>query len=306
MAWNKMGGSTRNAAFLVAATVLFITAVAGLSEQGGKNQDAAGIWDEFVTALKKGEMTSDRLKPYYEPLREPLMGYLKEMRDKAFWEEWQAPEETHRVGNRVHFLIPLTFDDNRATYCFTFITDEERWYFQHLEAITLRLDKVGGLPTSTFPDVDEDTKAHIREEVRWSREILLFNLLAQEKGKDFAFDFFKEGNGYFLAARTWVPFMEPRKAFILYLCWEQANLRGNDVVLEKLEDEEALVRMKTHYFRLYQVTAHLRQWISFEDYRRLFETIWQDCARAAGWNLRIEYLDGEYPAGECRLYFSRR
>ncbi|MFZ2053373.1 MAG: hypothetical protein WAU81_04170 [Candidatus Aminicenantales bacterium] len=268
-------------------------------------QSDVSIWEEFVAALKKGEITPERLRPYYEELRSPLLGYLKEMREKAAWPEWQTPAETHRVGNRAHFLIPLTFDNSRATYCFTFITEDKKWYFQHLEAITIRLDKIGSLPTSTFPDVDEETKAHIREEIRWSREIRLFNLLAREKGKDFAFDFFKEGNGYFLAARTWVPFVEPRKAFVLYLCWEQANLRGNEVALEKLEDDAASIRMRTHYFRLYRVTAHLKQWIPFEDYKRLFETIWQDCARAAGWKLRIEYVDSEYPAGECRLRFSR-
>jgi hypothetical protein len=296
----------RITAFRLAAVVISIMAGLGLSEQGGLNQDAAGIWDEFVAALKKGEVTADRIRPYYPELAKPLLGYLEEMRKKASWEEWRVPEETHRVGNRTHFLIPLTFDKSRATYCFTFISEGGRWYFQHLEAITIRLDKVGSLPTSTFPDVDEETKAHIREEVRWSREIRLFNLLAQEKGKDLAFDFFKEGNGYLLAARTWVPFVEPWKAFVLYLCWEQANLRGNEVVLEKLEDDEAFVRMKTHYFRLYQVTAHLRQWISFEDYKRLFETIWQDCARAAGWTLKIEYVDGEFPAAECRLHFGKK
>ena len=268
-------------------------------------QERGDIWRAFVAALKKGEMTGDRVKPYYEQLRAPILGYLKDMQEKANWEEWTSPEETHRVGDRTHVLIPLTFDGERATYCFTFISEGGDWYFQHLEAITIRLDRIGALPTSMFPDVDERTKAHIREETRWSREIRLFNLLAREKGKDYAFDFFKEGNGYFLAARTWVPFVEPQKALILYLCWEQANLRGNEVVLEKLEEEEALVRMKTHYFRLYEMAAHLKQWIPFEDYRHLFETTWQDCARAAGWKLSIEYVDTEYPAAECRLHFSR-
>ena len=296
----------RIAAFRVAAVLISIMVGLGVSEQGRMNPAAAGIWDEFVAALKKGELTADRIRPYYPELKEPLIRYLTEMREKASWEEWPTPEETRRVENRVHILIPLTFDNNRATYCFTFITEGGHWYFQHLEAITIRLDKVGSLPASTFPDVDEETKAHIREEIRWSREIRIFNLLAREKGKDFAFGFFKEGDGTFLAARTWVPFLEPGKAFILYLCWEQANLRGNEVVLEKLEDDEASVRMKTHYFRLYQVTAHLRQWISFEDYKRLFETIWQDCTRAAGWTLEIEYVDSEYPATECRLHFYKK
>jgi len=168
------------------------------------------------------------------------------------------------------------------------------------------MDKIGALPTSTFPDVPEETKAHIREETRWSREARVFNLLAKEKGKDFAFDFFKDGNGYFLAAKVWVPFVEPSRAFILYLCWEQANLIGNEVILENLEDQKARVRLKTHFFHLYKVTAHLHQQISFDDYRRIFETIWLDRARAAGWELRVEYIDKDYPAAECVLYFAKK
>jgi hypothetical protein len=136
--------------------------------------------------------------------------------------------------------------------------------------------------------------------------VRIFNTLAQAKGRESAFDFFRDGNGYLLSARTWVPFVEPPRAFILYLCWEQANLTGNEVVLEKLQDREAVIRMRTFFFRLYKVSAHLKQQISFEDYRNIFETIWQDRSRAAGWELRIEYLDKDYPAAECVLNFSKR
>jgi len=268
-------------------------------------EDDLSLWRGFVAALKKGEIIPDRLRPYYEELRSPLMGYLKEMREKADWAEWEAEPEIHRVGDRVHFLTSLTFDGRKAEYCFTVLQEGSRWYFQHLEAINIRMDKVGALPASTFPDVPEETKAHIREETRWSREVRVFNFLAKEKGKDSAFDFFRDGNGYFLAARVWVPFVEPSRAFILYLCWEQANLIGNEVILEKLADREALVRMQTYFFRLYKVSAHLSQQIPFEDYRSIFETIWQDRARASGWMLRIEYVDKTYPAEECVFSFTR-
>ncbi len=263
-------------------------------------------WKDFVAAMKNGAVGSERIRPYYEQLREPILGYLKEMSEKATWAEWAADPEIHRVGDHVHFLIPLTFDGNTADYCFTFVTEGGTWYFRHLEAITIHLDKTGPLPTTHFPDVEEKTKAHIREETRWSREIRLFNLLSELKGKDFAFDFFKDGNGFFLAARTWVPFVEPRGAFILYSCWEQAELRGNEVTLETLSDEEAVVRTSTYFFGLYKATAHLRQWISFEDYQRIFETIWQDRARAAGWSLEIEYRDEGYRASECVLRFKKK
>lgn len=290
-------------AFIITALIFASGAVSTLPADRQSDQS---VWKEFVAALKKGEITPDRLRPYYEEFRSPLLGYLKEIREKVTWAEMEAEPEVHRVGNQVHFLIPLSFEGPRVTYVFSFLSEPGAWYFQHLEAVNIRMDKVGSLPTSTFPDVPEETKAHIREESRWSREVWIFNLLAKDKGKDLAFDFFRDGNGYFLAAKVWVPFVEPSRAFILYLCWEQANLIGNEVILEKLKDQEAVVRMRTHFFRLYKVTAHLSQQISFEDYRRIFETIWLDRARAAGWELRVEYIDKDYPAAECILHFNRR
>ena len=95
--------------------------------------------------------------------------------------------------------------------------------------------------------------------------------------------------GYFLGAKTWVPFFPPHRAFILYLCWEQANLRGNKVTLVKLTDNEAIVRFdETNYFALYVRATHLKNQISIEDYAKIFEDIWQARADSAGWNLRIE------------------
>lgn len=288
-----------------AAIPLFSAAIFALSMTAQPRNDDLVIWKEFVAAMKSGGPASEKLRPYYEDLREPILGFLKEMRGKAAWPEWDKDPKVFRVGEHVHFLIPLTFDGRTAEYSFTFLDEDGKWFFRHLEAIHIRLDLTGPLPTSTFPDVDEETKAHIREETSWSREIRLFNLLAELKGKDFAFDFFKDGNGYFLAAKTWVPFVEPRKAFILYACWEQANLRGNTVTLEKLDDNGALVRISTYYFGLYKASAHLAQQVSFEDYARIFETIWKDRARAAGWSLEIEYRNEGFRASECVLRFKK-
>jgi hypothetical protein len=290
-----------------AATIVFLSwgILAAAGSLAAPPGDDLTIWKEFVAAMKAGGPGSDRVRPYYEELRGPILGFLKEMREKAAWPEWDRTPEIHRVGGHVHFLIPLSFDGDKQDYCFTFLDEGGGWYFRHLEAINLRLDRTGPLPTSKFPDVDEATKAHIREETAWSREIRVFNLLAELKGKPFAFDFFKDGNGYFLSAKTWVPFVEPRQAFILYACWEQANLRGNAVTLEKLDDRAAVVRTSAYYFRLYKESAHLPQQISFEDYTKIFETILQDRARAAGWALTIEYGNEGYRASECRLVFKK-
>jgi len=272
-------------------------------------QDDLKIWQEFVSTLKKGEITQDKVRPYPEmaDLKGTLMGFLKTMQEKASWQEWEATPEIYRVGQNVHYLIPLTFDGEKDEYCFTFLTEGDKWYFRHLETITIRLDKISSFPVSKFPDLPEEKKAWQREEIYWSEQVRLFNLLVEEKGKDFAFGWFKDGHGYLLAARTWVPFYPPKKAFILYLCWEQANLRGNKpprdnyVVLEKLEDNQAFVRMKLMYFDLYKVTGHLKQQISFEDYKKIFETIWQDRAEKAGWKLDISYK-----GDECVFNFKKK
>jgi hypothetical protein len=71
-----------------------------------------------------------------------------------------------------------------------------------------------------------------------------------------------------------VPYVEPSRALILYLCWEQANLIGNHVILEKVEAREAIVRLRTGFFRLYKVSAHLGQQIPLKTTGR--SEIWQD------------------------------
>ena len=117
----------------------------------------------------------------------------------------------------------------------------------------------------------------------------LYVPVAKERGKEAALNMLRDGAGYFVGARTWVPFVPPSKAFVLYLCWEQANLRGNQVSLVKLDDHAAIVRLSTHFFALYAAAAHLKPVISLDDYKQIFETIWQDRASHAGWNLDIRY-----------------
>ena len=292
----------------VTTLALFLIALGAVSAGPALPRPAAddlAVWKEFVAAMKAGGLPSEKVRPYYEELRAPILGYLKEMRGKATWAEWDKAPQVFRVEKHVHFLIPLTFDGRTAEYCFTFLDENGSWYFRHLEAINIPLHKIGPLPTSTFPDVDEQTKAHIREETRWSREVRVFNLPHGAQGQRVRLRLLQGRERLFLAARTWVPFVDPRRAFVLYACWEQANLQGNTVTLETLDDAEAVVRMSTYFFGLYKASAHLAQQIPFEDYTRIFETIWKDRARAAGWSLEIEYKNEGYRASECVLRFKR-
>jgi hypothetical protein len=268
------------------------------------------IWREFVALLRAGRLTADRIEPMEESLRVPLKGFLDQMAGSAHWAEWEAVPEVQRTGAKVNFILDLSFGEGPGTsYCFTFLERDASWAFHHLEAVFLRLDMTPPPPTSSFPDMDEERKAWDREEGYWSKIVHWYGVLVPEKGKEFFYGLIRDGDGYFVWAKSRVPFLPPHRAFILFLCWEQAHLRGQNlggpgVTLEELTDEKALVRIVPIYFQLYRAAAHLKPQISFEDYRAIFETIWRDRARAAGWALDIEYK--EVPSGlECVFRFKR-
>jgi len=252
-------------------------------------QEDHDIWQQFVAQLKRGQFSPDQIRPYDPIPKSTIFGFLSTLRQGANWSEWETSPESHRVGNEVHYLISLTSDGARQTYCFTFLTEAGKWYFEHLESITVRLDKIESLPASTFPDIPDAQKSWMREEILVSEQVRLFKMLATDKGRAFAFDWFKDGAGYFMAARTWVPFVHASRAFILYLCWEQANLRGSGVTLQKLDDHEAVITLEPHYLKFYSQTEQMREQISAEDYRGLFESIWHDRAESGGWKLQITY-----------------
>jgi hypothetical protein len=255
-----------------------------------QGQDEILIWQEFVKALKNNEITEDFLRPHQYISKKSLLQTLNTFRLRADWEEWEVEPEVVRYAHVVSFLIPLKQRQEKGqTYNFTFILEEGRWFLQHIEGIFIRLDKISDLPTSEFPDIDEESKTWIRHEIYWSKMVWLYNRLSRTEGKESALGIFLDGAGYFLAAKTWVPFVPTERAFILYLCWEQSQLRGNSVSLEKLEENEALVKLDPIFFRLYRHTGHLKNQILFKEYRSIFEAIWQDRAKNAGWKLEIEY-----------------
>jgi hypothetical protein len=286
---------------MMRAATATVILVALFVPRGARGADDLAVWNDFSRAFRDGHITAERIRPYSEQMREPFLRAIATIRAQAKPEDWEKRPEIHRVGDQVHFLIPLTTEgDQRTTYCFTVVTEGTTWFFQHMETIFIRLDQIGPLPVSRFPDVTNDQKNWMREEIAMTERVRLFNLLAKEKGKPFAFQWFKDGAGYLLAARTWVPFVPATRAFILYACWEQSNLRGRPVTLTSLDDQRAIVDLDAGEWRLYEQTGHLSQMISREDYRTLYETVWQDRAAAAGWDLRIEYS-----GAKVRLWFQR-
>jgi len=274
----------------------FWLTVPGLFAQPG-GPDNRAIWKEFVAALKAGTLTVDRIRPLYGVDKEQLLNWLNELMkatsDNGALSDWDAPEIIP-VGNLVHFVVKLRIGPETTTErSLSFIKEGGRWYFGHMENIMIRLDKIPPPPTSEFPSLPEETLTWQRNEILWSDLVRIYLTTAEKNGKDFALNLFKTGDGYFVAAKSWVPFVPPASAFILYLCWAESRLYGNLVTLEKLTDEEAVVEMQTHFFFLFKRSSHMRQWLPFDDYRRIFETIWQDRAASAGWKLAIEYKDPE-------------
>ena len=257
------------------------------------------VWQAFVHDLRSDQLTEDHLRPLY--MTKPVMQqFLQTMRATANWREWEATPEVQHRDDTVYYILPLTFNGQKKTYCFTFVTSQGNWHLQHFESIVLRLDKIGSPPISVFPDAEDSQKQWMREEIAVSEQVRLFNWLVQEKGRQTALDWFRDGPGYAVSAVTWVPLVPVPRAFILYLCWEQMRLRGSRVTLERLEETSAVVSLEPIYLRLYAQTGHLREQISKEDFRAIFDTVWQDRATAAGWR-----LDMKCEETRCILSFTR-
>jgi len=294
----------RDPLFLLLAALWLFTSI-GLCATSGPDDLTA--WREFVALVKAGRMTADRIRPHEGMSKDALLeqlGRFKGWHDQlGSWKEWDNPEVLS-TGKFTNYIVTFTWGgQTKSDFCFTLVNDGNSWDYVHVENIFIRLDRLTRLPASDFPDLPEETKAYQREEIYWSQMVYLNSVLAKDKGKDGFLNLLKDGAGYFLAAKTWVPFVPPERAFILYMCWEQSRLRGNAVTLETLSDREATVRIRPHFFALYKQAAHLKAQIAFEDYRRIFETLWKDRAAAAGWNIQIAYDDPECLT--CVMRFKR-
>ncbi len=270
--------------------------------------DDLAIWKEFSALVRKGDFPRDRIKPLFPGLENDLARFLAAF-VKVEPERWERVPEVVRNGSLISFIIPF-YDE---AHPFNFILGDEggRWAFRHLEQVMIRLDKTPPPPTSAFPDTDEERKAWARDEIYWSEVVGLYKALVPRIGKTDFLNLYRNGPGFFVGAKSWVPFVPPHRAFILYLCWYQANLHGMNtrpggVTLESLDDRAAVVRIRNDsFFRLYLDSAHMHQWISFPDYREIYETIWTDRANAAGWDLKFEY-PGAGDGSEVVFRFTRK
>jgi hypothetical protein len=262
--------------------------------------DSMRVWQEFLGELQKGPLPAAKIRPYHPGTFGPLLSNLNDHLRSPLLStlEKKAQPECFASGSQFHYILPLAEDG--VDFCFSFLVEDGQWYFQHMENIFIRLDQTGVPPVSAFPDLPDEKKAWARDEFRIFADVRLYRFLSEDKGKTFALSWFRDGEGYFLGARAWVPFLPPAKAFIFYVCWEWANLQHNPVTLVCLDETRAVIRARLRYFELYQRSSNIPQMISRADYYELFETIWKDRASYAGWNLSITY-----DADECTFSFKR-
>src|SRR5512135_710398 len=93
----------------VLANVVVLAGVLGLQSgsraacvSAGQPQPAPEIriWHEFVSLMRSGTFTQDRIRPIPEMAGQEaiLMGFLDQMRKQAHWQEWDRQPEIQRNG----------------------------------------------------------------------------------------------------------------------------------------------------------------------------------------------------------------
>jgi hypothetical protein len=109
---------------LVALVTVALLPVIGATQAS----ESEAFWKEFANGLLAGNITADRVRPYYPELREPMLRFLDDFRRTARPEEWKAKPELHRVGEQIHGIISLTgADGKKAPSCFTLLVANSRW-----------------------------------------------------------------------------------------------------------------------------------------------------------------------------------
>jgi len=287
-----------------------------------------GIWLGFIDTVKRGAFGIDDVKPLHQGLAPGLCHIVAAIAAKVPPDDWPLSpkmvvgarcDTTDHLdpgdyrdpgdpgddcapgrGHPVHFLVPLLVDGQETTFCFSFVLEGNRWFLRHIEAIVIPITHVPDLPATSFPDLPSATKDFMREEIAASERIRLWAFLKDRFGPGFATDWFKDGVGYALAARAWIPFLPPEQAFILYVCWEETRLRGGKAHLLELTSSSARISLKPQYLSVYGRATHLREQISAEDYEALWEAIWKDRAAHGGWQVEVKY-----ETTGCTLFFTR-
>jgi hypothetical protein len=70
------------------ATFAAVILVALFAPKGSRGADDLAVWDDFSRAFRDGRITADRIRPYDEQLREPLLRFIAIIRAQAKPGDW--------------------------------------------------------------------------------------------------------------------------------------------------------------------------------------------------------------------------
>jgi hypothetical protein len=241
------------------------------------------IWKEFIEklchdSLKECDL-NDEMSPF---LFSFLCGKDAQNRREIFI---NAP--VNMIDGEFRKSIFLSCPDDE--YRFDFEVNKEKWKLCYIECITLPLSNINNFPYDSFIPLS-GKENWIKAEKSISKMIYFFCKLRKIFNFDEALLWLNDGAGEFLCARSWVPFYKDSKSFILYSSWIENRINGENVSVEIFSDEKCVMRFKQHlWFKIYHATGHFRTQLSFDDYKKIFESIWQDRAFHSGWNIMFEY-----------------
>jgi len=242
------------------------------------------IWNEFKIKLHDDNFISD---DFNDEVCQSLMSLLSGEDRKPFRERILNANVRFCIGEQ-KYIVFFNHDDD--LYRLDFVGNAGDWKLLFIECITIPIEKIESLPFDNFLPLKEIDENWIREERRISTMIHWYNFTKNVFGIEKALEHFRIGAGEFLAARAWVPYFSDKKAFIVYISWYESRVNGEKVSIEKFSDDECIIKYNEPiWFRMYNVATHLKFQIPFEEYKNLYEFIWQDRAKCSGWKIEINY-----------------
>lgn len=216
------------------------------------------IWREFCRKLESDSFAdSDFSSENVSFLRPFFCGVSREARRNSFL-HGAATFLSCETKNCVMVSCP------DGEYRFDFCGDDRRWCLQFIECITLPVASITEMPYDNFLPLP-DKEAWIRYEKVISKQVYLFCKAKELLGFDEALKWFQDGAGELLGTKSWVPFYDDRKAFILYSAWMENRIYGEKICLERFSDDMCRLRFKGHlWFKVYWMTGHIRTLLSLE------------------------------------------
>ena len=245
------------------------------------------VWSEFIEKLRTDTLTESDCMPidgHYHGLY-VLRPEFSESR-KALYSmpipEWEYGEDRliFFVQEPPHFPRPLRFD---------FVFESGHWFIKWVEGMTLPIKKIDELPFNDFPELDQFLLGMAHADIYYTQRAITFVRIKEDESLPAALSFFEDNLGSNSGA--WLPYFKESKSLVLLLAWIERRLNHETVSIERFSERDCIVRYHNHiWFRHYQISTHMREIITKEDHRLLFEHVWKTRAAQGGWTTKFEYV----------------